>query len=165
MNSLPAVQKTEAVPCVTTNGNASAARNSNHRWISGLHNGGHDNQCSGLPIWLIPASRKTATTTLFFVPPRYLVPTGAEIVAVGKHDVFPIFGVAWVSDCDEVMVGIEAPLTEAGRPFLLWLWTLDDSGLSHEAILQPFDEYRAVAVVATGRRYQGRLVASVVLLS
>jgi hypothetical protein len=119
----------------------------------------------GLPVWLIPANRKTATKGVFFAPPHWMVPDGAEIIAVGKHDVFPIHGIAWVSYRNEVIVGIEAPMAEVGRILLVRIWDREQSYPSHEAILKSYDETRAVAIVETDQPYGGRPIAGIAMIS
>ncbi len=145
-----------AIP-ITDGGQAAGIKRTGNGAASGTYTG------KRVDLW--PVNRKSASQT-FFQPPLWLAPENAEIVAIGAHDFLEIYLAAWVSDRGYVVVGIEAPLAEAGRPFLLRLSTEQRDYPSIEAILEPYDTHRAVGIVATLCSYrQGIRVAGLALVS
>jgi hypothetical protein len=113
-----------------------------------------------LVIYLIPAGRTRATEA--FSPLR-LAPPDALIVAVGRHEFLDIAAVAWISDGNEIKVGIEADRTATGRSVLFRVYTRDSNIVRQAAVFEARGA-RAIAA-AVFADWDGLPVAGMAILS
>jgi len=113
----------------------------------------------GSPVWLIPTRRSPATEA--FVP-LDRVPRNAEILAVGRHGVFNIFAVAWLSPDNEIIVTVTGTHWELGRTILVHLYS--KAGIKSGSAVFEAEGGCAIATVVIFGEHDGSPVAGLTLI-
>jgi len=97
---------------------------------------------AGHSIYLMPAARNRATEAF---APLWLAPPAARVVAVGRHEFLDVSAVAWINDCNEIEVAVDADMIESGRTVLMRVYTRESDSLCRAAVF----EARGARAVAT----------------
>ena len=114
--------------------------------------------CSSSPLRLIATDRNRLTERYAAVA---LAPAHARIVAVGSH-FLPATAAAWISDCNEITVAVEADASEAGREILIRIWTRDSDAVCRAVMFCRVGDRAVAGAVMT--RWDGLPVAGLVLM-